>query len=173
MRRHCSIYRKDSGQIVQYSNFTCQQDEELISRNYEARMIGFGETEHAILEEESDPATQYIQMMGDAPVVLARPSVPYQIDKTVIVSGGEDFCTISGLHDPCEVVIDDPDPLVETVTVTVTGGAFEFAADQVGTYTIGIDKFPFMPLSLEIMAVDLEAADNASYSSDFSYEFGS
>jgi hypothetical protein len=172
MKHHCSVYRIDTGEIVQYSNFTCQDDDDLVAKNYDYRLDEAGRSEHAILKQETDPVTQYVAAMGDQVLVIERPSIPYQIDKTFIMAGGEDFCTISGLHDPCEVVIDDPDPLVETVTVTVTGGAFEFSADTAGVYTIQIDKFPFLLMTLEVIAVNPEAPETASYSSDFSFEFG-
>ncbi len=119
-----------------------------------------------------EPQQNYVVMLDSGPVILDRPDLPYAVDKTVILADGEDAATISGLSDPSDVVIDDPDPMSETITATVTGGSFEFSADVPGLYTIQIARFPFLPLTLEIIAVDISASPDAGFSEDFSFEFG-
>lgn len=163
-------YRKSTGEILFTSGFSCEDDN--VEANYAHRLNSLDGAEHDFIRSPADPAIHYVTILGDERMVMEKPPMPYDIDKTVVVANGEDFITISGLHDPCEVVIDDPDPLVETVTTTVTGGSFEFSADMAGIYTIQIDEFPFLPMTLEIIAVNPEALETASYSSDFSYEFG-
>ena len=167
-----TIYKKDTGEIVQSSSFMCPDDPELIRLNVKGRLDVFGEETHASLLIPSDPERQYVAMMGDESVLINRPTIPYHIDKTVIFAGGSDIATITGLHDPCDIVIDDPDPLVETITTTISGGGFEFSAENAGIYTIQISKFPFVLMTLQIIAVNPQAPSTASFTSDFSYEFG-
>lgn len=161
-----TIYRKDTGQIVQTGMIWCQ--DESVEVNFNARLSYYGVEDHAIINMEANPETQYVAFMGDEVVIIDKPSIPYAIDKTTIYAGVDDFATISGLHDPCDVIIDDPDPLAETITETVVGGSFEFAAETPGDYTIQISKFPFLPMTVVITAVTLIS----SFSSDFSGEFG-
>lgn len=172
MITNVTIYKKGTGEIVQSSSFMCPDDPELIRLNIKGRLDVFGAETHDSLLVPSDSTLHYVALMGDEAIILDRPAVPYHVDKTVIFAGGSDIATISGLHDPCDIVIDDPDPLVETITTTVTGGGFEFAAENAGIYTIQIDKFPFRLLTLQIVAVNPEAPSTASFTSDFSYEFG-
>lgn len=146
-----TIYRKDTGEIVQTGMIWCEDD--AVEINFSARLNSYGAETHAIINVRADPDTQYVVNMGDQVVVSSRPQIPYVVDKTTIQAGGVDFATISGLHDPCDVTVDDPDPLVETVRETVTGGSFEFAAQTPGEYTIQIHKFPFLPLTMVITAV--------------------
>jgi hypothetical protein len=167
---YVAVYKKSTGEIVHIGAFSC--DEGSVDLNFSARVSQFGDEEYDFIEASADRTIHYVAVLDDQRIVIEKPPIPYSVDRTVVVSGGEDFITISGLHDPCEIVIDDPDPLVETVTETVTGGSFEFSAATVGVYTIEIEKFPFLPMSLEIIAVNPEALETASYSSDFSYEFG-
>lgn len=161
-----TVYRKDTGQIVQTGMIWCE--DALTPGNFAARLSYYGEETHGIIDAEANPNTQYVANMNDQVLLIDRPQIPYSVDRTTIYSGTGDYATISGLHDPCEIVIDDPDPLVETITETVTGGFFEFAAETPGEYTIQINKFPFLPMTLVIEAVPLVP----SFSSDFSEEFG-
>lgn len=163
-----TIYKKDTGEIVQTGMIWCEDD--MIEVNFNARLTYYGAETHSIINAEANGDTQYVAFLGEQNLVIDRPPVPYQIDKTVITADGDDFCTITGLHNPCEVVVDDPDPLVETTITTVTGGSFEFAAEAAGTYTIEISRFPFLPMTLEITAVDPQNLE-AAYSTEFSSEF--
>lgn len=164
-----TAYVVSTGEIKSTTFHSCEESHKpLVITNTRI----FWGPEYGVIEAASSPDLQYVARLGEEDVVLDRPQIPYTVDKTTIFSGGEDFCTISGLHDPCEIVIDDPDPLVETTTATVTGGGFEFDAANPGTYTIQISHFPFLPLTLEITAIEIHAGSTTEFASDFSYEFG-
>ena len=154
MIHHCTVYRKDTGEIVQYSNFMCGEDIEQISRNFFGRLQFFGATDHDYVEFPSDPETDYVAVMGEQVVIAQRPEliVFVEDDKLEIRAGGEDSTTLTGLPDPCQIIVDDPDPAVETQTYDVTGGGFIFEADDPGVYTIEVRRFPFLPFKIEITA---------------------
>jgi hypothetical protein len=160
-----TVYKKDTGQIVQTGMIWCEDD--VVEQNFNARLAYYGAETHAIINADANAETQYVAVVGDQVLVVDRPPVPYLVDKTTIIAGGDDFCTISGLHDPCEVIIDDPDPLVETVVETVTGGSFEFAAETPGDYTIQIQKFPFLAMTLVINAITPDPSFLADVSDEF------
>ena len=148
---YATVYKKDTGEIVQTGMFSC--DEEMVELNFSARAQFYGEETHGVLRAPADSRTQYVSVSGDEVILLDKPPIPYQIDKTTIAADGTDFLTISGLHSPCEIVVDDPDPTVDTVVHTVEGGSFEFEADTPGLYFIEISRFPFLPTRLEITAL--------------------
>jgi hypothetical protein len=144
------IYRRATGEIV--SNGSITFHDEFRDNQISAALVPWGEDDYALGEFSGDPAANYIGTVGGETVLLERPPVPYQIDKTTIASGGTDFATITGLHNPCEIVVDDPDPTVETTVYVVEDGGFEFAADVPGLYTIEVRHFPFVPMKLEVTA---------------------
>lgn len=151
---HCTIYRKDTGQIVQYSFFSCADDIEQIARNHYGRLMFFGAEDHDFIDAPSDPAKHYVVTLGEEKVIAERPDLVVFVedDKTTIQAGGEDETTLTGLPDPCEIFLDDPDPTVETQRIEVTGGGFIFSADDPGVYTIEVRRWPFMPFAIEITA---------------------
>lgn len=107
---------------------------------------------HALVEEDANPAMQYVQVLDSVAAVVDKPELVIEIDRTEIVADGEDFVTLTGLPDPCEIIIDDPDPTVETTMTQVFGGGFEFAAATPGVYTIEVRRFPFLAWKAEITA---------------------
>ena len=155
MIHHCTIYRKDTGEIVQYSNFLCQDDIEQISRNFFGRLLFFGPDTHDYIEAQSNMETDYVAVLDERKIIAERPDLIVRIedDKTTIRAGGEDSATLTGLPDPCQIIVDDPDPAVETQTYEVTGGGFIFAADDPGVYTIEVRRWPFLPWKVEITAL--------------------
>ena len=155
MRNLCTVYRKDTGQIVQYSEFTCQEDDEFIRKNFEVRVAMWGEETHAYVEAESNRDLQYVAVIDGIPNVVDKPEliVFVENDKTTIQADGMDETTLTGLPDPCEIIIDDPDPTVETQRIEVTGGGFIFAAENPGLYTIEVIRFPFLSWKVEITAL--------------------
>lgn len=165
------VYALSTGQIQASTFHSCETEHRPIVVDNTRTFWG---ADNDVLEVDgsAEPESHYVVMMETGPVVLERPAVPYSIEKTVILAGGTDSTLISGLTDPVEIVIDDPDPLTETVKETVTGGLFEFSADVPGLYTIQISRFPFLPLTLEITAVDVSSAPGADFNTDFSFEFG-
>lgn len=167
------IYQIDTGEIKAPGGIQFEPEADIRQSQILSALRPWGEQTHALLIGAGSSDLHYVGLLGEQPVLLDRPPIPYQISKTSLTVDGEDFLTISGLHDPCNVVIDDPDPLVETISETVTGGSFEFAAETPGVYTIQITKFPFLPLTLEITAVPPGAQETSEFVSDFSFEFGS
>lgn len=149
---YCTIYNKSTGEIVHSSDFSCGDDSEQIELNYSARLNFYGVETHAVLRIPANGQVQYVAFSGDEVLLMDKPQIPFDIDKTVITAGTGDFVTITGLHTPCEIVVDDPDPTVETIVHTVEGGTFEFEADTPGLYFIEISRFPFLPARLEISA---------------------
>jgi hypothetical protein len=147
---YATVYHKETGQIMQCSEFSCPEDQ--VEANYAARAMAFGESTHGVVRQRSDFDKHYVITLGGAEVIADRPPVPYQIDRTTVTAGTGDYITITGLHDPCELVIDDPDPTTETTVITVEGGGFEFEADVAGVYTVEIRRFPFLPAKIEITA---------------------
>lgn len=152
MIHHCTVFRIDTGEIMSYSNFSVNDDPEAIASNYSVRLRTYGETGYGFVPVEANSETHYVVMMDETPVVAERPPIPYQIDSTTVTAGDGGYVTITGLHNPCELVIDNPDPTVETWRVTVEDGGFEFEADTPGVYTIEISRFPFLPARIEITA---------------------
>lgn len=155
MIHHCTIFKKDTGEIVQYSNFMCQDDIEQISRNFFGRLLFFDPDTHDYVELPSNVETDYVAVMGEQAIVARRPDLVVFVedDKTTIRAGGKDSTTLTGLPDPCQIIVDDPDPAVETQTYEVTGGGFIFAADDPGVYTIEVRRWPFLPWKVEITAL--------------------
>lgn len=152
MINHCSVYRKDTGEIVQYSNFYCADDAEYIANNCLVKVMAFGSDDHSFVKEQSNRDTQYVQVIDGVAEVIDKPELVVAIDKTEILADGEDFATLTDLPDPCEIIVDDPDPTVETTTTQVFGGGFEFAAETPGVYTLEVRRFPFLPWLVEITA---------------------
>lgn len=152
---HCTIYKKATGEIVQYSYFDCPDDIEFIAKNHYGRLLFFGVEEYDFVDAKSDPATQYVAILDGQQIVAERPDLVVFVenDKTTIQADGVDETTLTGLPDPCEIIIDDPDPTVETQRIEVAGGGFIFAAENPGVYTIEVIRFPFLPWKVEITAL--------------------
>ena len=145
-----SIYHLGTGEVKSTGGIQFETD--LKDIQVAAALAPWGADTHGLIEESLDPLTKYVYTLDNERFIADRPPIPYQIDKTTITADGLDFLTISGLHNPCDVIVDDPDPLVETTVTTVTGGSFEFAAEDPGLYTIEISRFPFLPMKLDITA---------------------
>jgi hypothetical protein len=147
-----AIFKKDTGEIVATGMFSCPED--YVEANFTARLDLYGASEHAVIDADpqADPDIHYVIMLDETYVLTPRPPIPYVIDKTEILADGQDYLTITGLHNPCTIVVDDPDPTVETVVHTVEDGGFEFEADTPGLYIIEISRFPFLPARIEITA---------------------
>src|SRR5688572_21612167 len=133
-----SIYRADNGEIV--ATGTILFHPEFREQQIAAYLAPwqFAAQPHALIEQQADPATQYIQVLDGIAEAVDKPELVVDIDKTEILADDEDFATLTGLPDPCEIIIDDPDPTVETTTTQVFGGGFEFAAATPGIYTIEV-----------------------------------
>lgn len=90
----------------------------------------------------------HMVVMDPEPRLEPRPSLAF--DKTSIVADGEDTATLTGLPDPCTVIVDDE-------AYEVTGGTLEIASDMPAVYRIEIeDPFPYLPFVAEITAHEAE-----------------
>lgn len=145
------IYKADTGEVV--SNVGITFVEEFREVQIASMLSPWGEG-HVLVEAEGTPETHYVVTMGDRTVAAARPELVVSTvdDRTTLVADGVDSITLTGLPDPCEVIIDDPDPDVETTVTEVTGGGFVFVADDPGVYTVEVRRWPFMPFRIEFSA---------------------
>jgi hypothetical protein len=152
MNHYCTVYRKDTGLIVQYSEFYCQEDEEFVQKNFDIRVQMFGADEHAYIATPADPAAHYVITLDEQAFLVDRPPLIVQTDKISLTADGIDSITLTGLPDPCDIIIDAPDPDVETTVTEVTGGGFIFIADDPGIYTVEVVRWPFVPFKIEFTA---------------------
>jgi len=154
MIHHCTVYRVETGEIMSYSNFSLNDDPEAIARNYSVRVRTYGETGYGFVPIEANAETHYVVMMEETPVVAERPPLIVHTvdDRTTLVADGEDSIVLTGLPNPCEIIIDDPDPDVQTEVISVSGGGFVFMADDPGVYTVEVRRWPFLPFKIEFTA---------------------
>lgn len=145
-----AIYRLSDGKIV--SKGTVSATSDMIDAQLAVNLGIWGADDHGIVASDADSERHFVGTLGGEPTVMDRPPLVVKIDRTEIEAGGVDEAILTGLPDPCEVVIDDPDPTVETTVAEVTGGGFIFAADNPGTYTIEVRRFPFLPFKVEVTA---------------------
>lgn len=150
MKPNFVIYRKETGEIVTDGGGIDFHDP-IADIQIAAALAPWGD-DYGLFEAVGLQDDHYVVMMDETPVVVERPPIPYQIDSTTVPAGDGSYVTITGLHNPCELVIDNPDPTVETWRVTVEDGGFEFECDTPGVYTIDISRFPFLPARIEITA---------------------
>lgn len=147
-----TIYRKDTGQIVETGGFTCEED--FVEMNFAVRVNNWGGADYDSIDSDADSAIHYVIVLAGETIVTDRPSLLINIvdNKTTIAAGTGDSAIFTGLPDPCQIIIDDPDPMVETTIEEVTGGGFEFEAADPGVYTLEVRRFPFLPWKVEITA---------------------
>ena len=148
-----TVYRKETGEIVCSGMFS--GGEEWVEQTLEVSLFPWNDGNHAIFKVKSDKEIHYVATMDGQPILAERPDLVVFVenDKTTIQADGLDETTLTGLPDPCEIIIDDPDPTVETQRIEVTGGGFVFAAETPGVYTIEVIRFPFLPWKVEITAL--------------------
>lgn len=146
---HYTLYRPSSGEILTSGMVGGSAD--MISVQIDANVSLYG-SDCSALKVPSDPNTQYVQVLSETPTVVNRPNLQVSIDKTSIIADSADYLTLTGLPDPCEIIIDAPDPTVETTVIEVSGGGFEFEAATPGIYTIEVRRFPFLPFRIDVTA---------------------
>lgn len=144
-----TLYYESSGEIITSGIIGGSAD--MKDLQIAANVAIFG-SDCASLEVDSDANTQYVQVLSETPTIVDRPYLQISIDKTSIIAGGDDYLTLTGLPDPCEIIIDAPDPTVETTITEVSGGGFEFEATTPGLYTIEVRRFPFVPFRVDVTA---------------------
>jgi hypothetical protein len=145
------IYKEDSGEIV--SRVDVGIIDEFRDAQIAAMIAPWGEG-HAALEADGTPETHYITTLGEEKRSIPCPPLTVTIEdyKTSLLADGMDSITLTGLPDPCEVIIDDPDLDIETTVTEVTGGGFIFTAEDPGVYTVEIRRWPFLPFLVEFTA---------------------
>lgn len=145
------IYKEDTGEVI--SRVDIGFIDEFKESQLAAMLAPWGEG-HGALEAEGTPETHYVATLGDRVLSAERPEliVATVDDKTTLVADGVDSITLTGLPDPCDIIIDDPDPTVETTVTEVTGGGFVFVADDPGVYTVEVRRWPFLPFKIEFTA---------------------
>lgn len=149
-----TVFKTATGEVVSSTRHTSDGDE-----NFKALVIAnilttWGDG-YGVAEGDANPTDEfYVQFLDETAIIVRKPDLIVHVedDKTTIESGGEDYTTLTGLPDPCTIIIDDPDPGVATQEIEVTGGGFIFEADDPGVYTIEIRRFPFLPFRMEITA---------------------
>lgn len=149
---YLTVYRKDTGQIVSTGLLSCE--DEVLDINFALRADQFGGADHDIIDAPADPELTYVVMMAGEAGLADRPALQVTLDKTEIAADGEDVATLTGLPNPCSIIIDDTDPLTETTVAEVTGGGFEFVTQDPGVYTFEVrGRFPFLPLKFTVTAL--------------------
>jgi hypothetical protein len=145
------IYKAATGEIV--SSVDVGFVDEFKDAQIAAMLAPWGDG-HALMEAGGTTDTHYVAIIGEEKRSIPRPGLTVSIegDKTTLLADGIDSITLTGLPDPCEIIIDDPDPEVETTVTEVTGGGFVFVADDPGVYTVEVRRWPFMPFRIEFTA---------------------
>lgn len=149
------IYETDTGRIVSVGSI--QVDAEFLAGQTAAALAPWGADAHGIVVSgiSADPARHYVVMLGDRTVVADRPDLIVSVldDRTTLQAGGQDGITLTGLPDPCEIIVDAPDADVETSVHAVSGGGFVFTAGDPGVYTVEVRRWPFLPFKIEFTAL--------------------
>lgn len=143
-----TLFRLDTGEIVSSPYIGCSEDAKTLM--IDANLAIWGRETHGVIEVESDARTNFVVTLDDLPTIADRPALFVNIDRTEIELG--EFATLTGMPDPCRIVIDAADPTVETQTHDIEGGGFEFEPESPGTYTIEVNRFPFLPWKAEVTA---------------------
>ena len=148
-----TVYKIATGEIVQTGMFSC--DEDFVDMNCAARVHSYGGTTHDVVDASADPAIHYVAVLDEKETVVERPELVVHIDgdKRTLQADGVDTITLTGLPDPCDIIVGAPDPGVETQTFTVEGGGFVFSADDPGVYTVEVRRWPFLPFKVEFTAL--------------------
>ncbi|KGM36123.1 hypothetical protein [Inquilinus limosus] len=76
--------------------------------------------------------------------IANRPVLPI-FDKMEIAADGVDEATLVGLPDPCRVIVDDVEHVVE-------GGSLSIASPMPATYVVEIKQWPYKDARYEIVA---------------------
>ncbi len=147
-----TIYRKDTGEIA--TTIYISGSEDLEPLQVAANVEQWGVDDYAAVLGDSDGAIHYVAVLDDKAVVAGRPELiaTTENDKTTLQADGVDSIVLTGLPDPCDIIVDAPDPGVETQTFTVEGGGFVFSVDDPGVYTVEVRRWPFLPFKIEFTA---------------------
>lgn len=105
-----------------------------------------------IVEGFGDPSTHYVTTIRGEPALVPRQNMRISLKggKKTLVANGTDTVELTGLPNPCTIVQDPGEP--EETSHEVTGGGFVFSAETPGKYQFRVDRFPFLPFSIEFTA---------------------
>src|SRR5688500_16062261 len=115
-----TIYRIDTGEIVQTGMFDC--DEDFVEMNFAARVNYYGGGTHDFIDARADPESQYVITLPEGAIITPRPILRVRVSKTTLVANGTDTITLSGFPNPCTIIKDYGEP--EEESITVEGGGF-------------------------------------------------
>lgn len=132
-----TIFDPETGEIEQ---FVVVGDDRAYGKILTDEGRTFIKTKHTNMP---DPA-QYFVKQGR--VVVPRPKMPVTVSRRVISANGEDVSVVSGLPVPCKVRIDDQ-------LHDVDDGSVELVAKMPTTYRISVEHFPYLPWSVDIVAI--------------------
>ena len=122
MINHVTVYRKDTGEIVQYSAFSCEDGDYFgEADNINARLDFFGSDPHGIILEPCERFSQYVTFAQGEPLIVDRPVLRVSLSKPTLVANGTDSIILSGLPNPCTVIQDPGEP--EEGVITLPGEA--------------------------------------------------
>lgn len=145
-----AVFLRESGQIVSKGYYA--HGDEGAGFQMAAIEALWSPEGHGVVLGEADPALHYVVTLRDEPILVPRPEMRIDVDRTGVQAGGTDFAVLTGLPDPCEITVDPDAADAEATVYQVAGGGFEFAAEHAGTYAVEIDRFPFLPLRIEFTA---------------------
>lgn len=124
------LYHVSSGLIVQYMEVS------------ERELFLYETTGRAAIPTTSAANLSSLYVLDG--VATPRPSLT-GFDKTAILADGADTAILSGLPNPCTILINGQEHIV-------TGGTLELDADYPGTYRVEIRHFPYRDFVQEIIA---------------------
>lgn len=145
------IWKTDTGEIVSSPRYAVS--DEFKEAMLLSALAPFGDDYSAMeTTAQVDPASHHIHTVRGVPEVAARPAMRILIKngKTTLVANGVDTVELTGLPNPCTIVQDPGEP--EETSYEVTGGGFVFSAETPGKYQFRVDRFPFLPFSVEFTA---------------------
>jgi len=145
------LYRKSTGEIISTGGIQFESGHE--DTQIAAAIAPWGD-DVGLVVGSGNKETHYVAIIDEQAVIADRPPlvVRTQDDRTTLAADGEDSIALTGLPNPCEIIIDAADPDVETEIISVAGGGFVFVADDPGVYTVEVRRWPFLPFRIEFTA---------------------
>lgn len=91
-----------------------------------------------------DSGRDYVDLTGPEPIKRVRPTLA-GFDKTTIAADGVDEAVLSGIPDPCTVLIDGQPH-------EITGNELRISSTTTASYRVAIDHWPHMPFRAVVTA---------------------
>lgn len=105
----------------------------------------------AVSDKDDLDERYYVPNMSDPQSkweVVKRPKLRLRPDKVSIEANGQDAVTITGLPQPCKVIVDDE------LIYDIEDGTAEITCDIPGQYIVVVDCWPYMPWQTAIRALE-------------------